>query len=90
MASAYRDAGEPRKAIENYELALKRYDRFRMYSLIDAVVIYYDLGRAYQQIGDRKHALKYYQDFLRIWNEADRDLPVLKDARARVSELSLR
>lgn len=90
LASAYRDAGEPRKAIENYELALKRYDRFRMYSLIDAVVIYYDLGRAYQQIGDRKHALKYYQDFLRIWNEADRDLPVLKDARARVSELSLR
>jgi eukaryotic-like serine/threonine-protein kinase len=37
--------------------------------------------------GDTKAARKSYQDFLALWNNADPDVPVLKQARAEYSKL---
>jgi tetratricopeptide (TPR) repeat protein len=45
------------------------------------------LARAEVTNGDTKAARKSYQDFLALWNNADPDVPVLKQARAEYSKL---
>ena len=44
-------------------------------------------ARAQAMSGDTKAARKSYQDFLALWNNADPDVPVLKQARAEYSKL---
>ena len=45
------------------------------------------LGRAYALSGDTGKAKIEYQDFLALWNDADPDTPVLKQAQAEYSKL---
>jgi len=45
------------------------------------------LGRAYVLSGDKAKARSAYQDFLAIWKEADRDIPVFKEAQREYAEL---
>lgn len=40
-----------------------------------------ELGRAYRIAGDRAKARAAYEDFLAFWKDADRDVPVLQEAR---------
>jgi len=44
-------------------------------------------GRAYALSGDKAKAKSAYQDFLTLWKDADRDIPILKQARAEYSKL---
>jgi tetratricopeptide (TPR) repeat protein len=45
------------------------------------------LARAYAMQGATVKAKAAYQDFLRLWNDADPDIPVLKQARAEYAKL---
>ena len=45
------------------------------------------LGRAQTMMGDKDAARKSYQDFLTIWNHADPDIPVYKQARSEYAKL---
>jgi eukaryotic-like serine/threonine-protein kinase len=45
------------------------------------------LARAERQIGDKASAAKSYGEFLTIWKDADRDLPIYRGARAEYAEL---
>jgi tetratricopeptide (TPR) repeat protein len=45
------------------------------------------LGRAYALSGDNSNARSAYQDFLALWNDADPDIPLLKQARAEYAKL---
>jgi hypothetical protein len=45
------------------------------------------LGRAYALSGDKTKAKSAYQDFLTIWNDADPDIPMLKQAKAEYAKL---
>jgi len=45
------------------------------------------LARAQAMSGETKAARKTYQDFLALWNHADQDVPILKDARAEYEHL---
>jgi DNA-binding SARP family transcriptional activator len=45
------------------------------------------LGRAYAVSGDRTRAKSAYQDFLTLWKDADRDIPILIRARAEQAKL---
>jgi serine/threonine protein kinase len=45
------------------------------------------LGRAYAISGDTTKAKTAYQDFLRLWNDADPDVPILKEAKAEYAKL---
>jgi len=45
------------------------------------------MARAQAMAGDTKAAHKSYQDFLALWNNADADIPLLKQARAEYSKL---
>ena len=46
-----------------------------------------NLGRAYAMQGDSAKARTAYQDFFTMWKDADRDVPVLKAAKAEYEKL---
>ena len=37
--------------------------------------------------GDKKKAKAAYQDFLALWKDADPDIPILKEAKAKYARL---
>ncbi len=45
------------------------------------------MGRAFALAGDKTKAKKSYQDFLTLWRDADRDIPILKQAQAEFNRL---
>ncbi len=45
------------------------------------------LARAQTMSGETKAARKTYQDFLALWNNADPDIPILKEGRAEYKKL---
>ncbi len=45
------------------------------------------IGRAYAMQGDTAKARAAYQDFLTLWNDADPDIPILKQAKAECAKL---
>ncbi|MBI3006071.1 MAG: tetratricopeptide repeat-containing protein [Ignavibacteriales bacterium] len=47
----------------------------------------YSLGKIYEKKGDKKLAMENYEKFLTLWKEADKDLPELIDAKARLAKL---
>lgn len=46
------------------------------------------LGRAYALQGDTAKARAAYQDFLRLWKDADADIPVLRQAKTEYAKLN--
>jgi predicted Zn-dependent protease len=45
------------------------------------------LARAYALQGDTAKAHAAYQDFLTLWDDADPDIPILKEAKAEYARL---
>ena len=45
------------------------------------------LGRALVMTGDSARAKAAYQDFLTLWKDADRDIPILKSAKAEYERI---
>jgi tetratricopeptide (TPR) repeat protein len=45
------------------------------------------LGRTFALSGDTAKAKTAYQDFLTLWKDADRDIPVLREAQAEYAKL---
>lgn len=70
-------AGQPKEAIEKFQVSLLRQPN-RARSLLG-------LARAYQQSGDRAAAVATYTKLLDQWKEADADLAELREARAYVT-----
>jgi tetratricopeptide (TPR) repeat protein len=46
------------------------------------------IGRAYAMLGDQAKAKAAYQDFLKLWKDADPDIPVLQEAKAEYLRLT--
>lgn len=44
------------------------------------------LARAYSQSGSRQDALRQYQQFLALWNNADADIPILQQAKTEYAK----
>jgi hypothetical protein len=45
------------------------------------------MGRAYALSGEVTKAKSAYQEFLTLWKNADRDIPVLRQAKAEYAKL---
>jgi eukaryotic-like serine/threonine-protein kinase len=45
------------------------------------------LGRAQTMMGDRAAARKSYQDFLKLWKDADPEIPIYQEAKAEYAKL---
>jgi len=46
------------------------------------------LGRSYLVSGDRTRAKSAYRDFLNLWKDADREIPIFKQAKSEYTSLS--
>ena len=82
---AYLEAGRGREAAAEFQKILDH----RGIVLADPVgaLAHLQLGRAYGVSDDRTRAKSAYQDFLRLWEHADADLPILIRARAEQAKL---
>ncbi|MFZ0706333.1 MAG: protein kinase [Candidatus Korobacteraceae bacterium] len=74
------------------EQAAAEFNKFMKYpgiakNMPHASLAILQIARAQAMTGDTKAARKSYQDFLALWNNADADVPVLKQARAEYSKL---
>lgn len=54
----------------------------------DYVLAHLSLARALAQAGDSAHALGQYDEFLRLWRNADPDLPSLREAKSEREKLN--
>jgi DNA-binding winged helix-turn-helix (wHTH) protein/Tfp pilus assembly protein PilF len=50
---------------------------------------HWQLGRAYVMQGDTAKAKAAYQDFLTLWKDADRDIPILTQAKAEYAKVAI-
>jgi len=85
LADAYFKSGRLAEAVRSYERALKTYDATRGGS--NAVLVYYDLGKVYEQSGWNDQAITQYETFLDIWKNADPGIPEVEDAQKRLEKL---
>ena len=82
---AYLAAGHGAEAAAEFQKVLNH----RGIVLADPIgaLAHLQLGRAYVAAGDITKAKSAYQDFLTLWKNADRDIPVLKQAKAEYAKL---
>jgi len=53
-----------------------------------AALAHLQTGRAFLMQGDKEKARAAYQDFLRLWKDADADIPILIQAKAELTRLN--
>jgi len=86
IAFAYLKKGDMDKAISNYEQLISRH-KIGGEDQEYWIQTHYILGQIYEEKGDKAKAVKYYEDFLNIWKDADADIPILIDAKKRLAAL---
>jgi tetratricopeptide (TPR) repeat protein/predicted Ser/Thr protein kinase len=82
---AYLAAGKGREAAAEFQKVLDR--RGIVFADPIGALAHVQLGRAYHLLGDEVKAKASYQDFLTLWRDADRDIPILKQAKAEYARL---
>jgi eukaryotic-like serine/threonine-protein kinase len=82
---AYLQAGRAQEAAAEFQKVLDH----RGIVLADPIsaLAHLQLGRAYVIAGDMAKAKNAYHYFLTLWNDADADIPVLRQARAEYAKL---
>jgi tetratricopeptide (TPR) repeat protein len=87
LANYYYETGDLDKAISKYEEIVSIKHTLGWEGQDCWIMAHYNLGKLYEKKGTNVQAIKYYQDFLNIWKDADEDLPVLIDAKSRLIKL---
>jgi tetratricopeptide (TPR) repeat protein len=87
FARACLETGRLDRAISAFEGLLSRYDSPRAFYGIWSVRAHYYLGTAYEQSGRIDEAVLQYEEFLRIWKNADPGTPLIEEARERMAAL---
>jgi tetratricopeptide (TPR) repeat protein len=87
LAEAYLNLGRLGEAVDMLEKLLGSYDEDRASSPVWGVKAHYLLGQAYERSGWTGKAVKEYEEFLKIWRDADRDLSEVKEAASRLKQL---
>ena len=87
LANYYYETGDLDKAVSGYEEITGKKHTLGWEGQDCWIMAHYRLGKLYEKKGNNEQALKYYQDFLNIWKDADEDLPELIDAKSRLLKL---
>ena len=88
LARCYYKAGEPEKAIEYYRKVISE-KNLNSEGQLRWIMAHYRLGEIYEQQEKADEAIKYYEQFINIWENGDEDLVALKEAKSRVESLSI-
>ena len=82
---AYLKTGQGNEAAQEFQrmLALRNLHPAEPFMSIAQL----DLGRAYAVSGDKAKSRAAYQDFFALWNNADPDIPLLKQAKSEYAKL---
>jgi tetratricopeptide (TPR) repeat protein len=86
VARAYIRTGRIPEAIAEYE-RLTTFDARKEDRRFISPEYHYSLAKLYEQTGQKEKAIGKYEHFLRIWKNADGDIPELKGAKARLMRL---
>jgi tetratricopeptide (TPR) repeat protein len=82
---AYLEAHQGQEAAAEFQKVLDH--RGIVYADPIGALAHLQLGRAYTLSGDNAKAKSAYERFLTLWKEADRDIPILKQAKAEYAKL---
>jgi len=86
QALAFRLKGDGEKAVEKYRELILR-ERLGYEIQESWILAHYEVGKLYEQKGELGEAVKYYERFLEIWKDADKDFADVTDARRRLARL---
>ena len=87
LAQAFLQRGNIDRAILEYKKLIQIDPKTREWRLIYPKY-HYRLAKLYQLKGRLEEAIEQYQLFLKIWSNADADLPELQDAKIRLANLT--
>jgi len=90
LAQAYLAAGRLSQAVPMWEKLAATYTEARLLESLGGVKVHYYLAQAYEQSRWFDRAIQQYELFLSMWSLADPDLPVMRDARERLTRLKNR
>jgi eukaryotic-like serine/threonine-protein kinase len=82
---AFLKIGQGQQAAAEFQKILEH--RGIMMNWVTGPLAHLQLGRAQVMMGDKAAARKSYQDFLTLWEDADPDLPTLKQAKTEYAKL---
>ena len=86
LARAYYRIGEIDKAIGEYKRLLKLDSKTKEGFLIHPKY-YFRLAKLYDEVGEKNKAINNYHRFLQIWQNADKNLVDVIDAKIRLDKL---
>jgi tetratricopeptide (TPR) repeat protein len=86
LAFGLRVTGKPQEAARVYQELLDNM-QLGAEGQESWVLAHYELGKIYQDLGDKARALESYRKFLDLWKDADEDIPVLRQAKAAAAKL---
>ena len=84
-ALAYLKAGQGNEAAQEFQRMLALRNLFPAEPFMSIAQL--GLGRAYALSGDKAKSRAAYQDFFALWNNADPDIPLLKQAKSEYAKL---
>ncbi len=82
---AYLKAGQGQQAAAEFQKLLDHPGILE--NFVTGALAHLQLGRAHAMIGNNAAARKAYDDFFALWKDADRDIPILQQARAEYAKL---
>ena len=89
LARAYDLAGQSDSALAVYQryITTPMLDRITL-DYLNLPIAYRRLGELYEQRGAREQAIQYYNKFVELWQDADRELqPQVREVRDRLARL---
>jgi serine/threonine protein kinase/Tfp pilus assembly protein PilF len=86
LAAAYYQSGKWTEAIETYQSIVSLTTGRLQYGDVYARG-YYWLGKIYQKTGNNHEAKAHYENFLKLWQNADNGLPDIADAKKQLIAL---
>jgi tetratricopeptide (TPR) repeat protein len=88
LARLYVEIGQPKDAIPLLQDWLARIENVDFQEPEMFVTSHYYLGRAYESLGESDSAIVHYSRFLNYWGKSPDDIPLVKDTRNRLAQLT--